>query len=75
MLALFAGQLLVPTVFTRFMFAIAFWAVAIDVLSSSAGSCRRCSWGCAHHARSARRRSGPYPTRPFAYAVTSCSRG
>jgi cation:H+ antiporter len=33
MLALFGGQLLVPTVFTRFMFAIAFWAVAIDVLS------------------------------------------
>jgi cation:H+ antiporter len=33
MLALFVGQLLVPTVFTRFMFAIAFWAVAIDVLS------------------------------------------
>jgi cation:H+ antiporter len=32
MLALFGGQLLVPTVFTRFMFAIAFWAVAIDVL-------------------------------------------
>jgi cation:H+ antiporter len=34
MLALFVGQLLVPTVFTRFMFAIAFWAVAIDVLAS-----------------------------------------
>jgi cation:H+ antiporter len=33
MLALFIGQLLVPTVFTRFMFAIAFWAVALDVLS------------------------------------------
>jgi cation:H+ antiporter len=32
MLALFAGQLLVPTVFTRLLFALAFWAVAIDVL-------------------------------------------
>jgi cation:H+ antiporter len=32
MLVLFAGQLLVPTVLTRVLFALAFWAVAIDVL-------------------------------------------
>lgn len=32
MLVLFAGQLLVPTLYTRFLFALAFWAVAIDVL-------------------------------------------
>jgi cation:H+ antiporter len=32
MLGLFAGQLLVPTVITRLLFAIAFWAIAIDVL-------------------------------------------
>jgi cation:H+ antiporter len=34
MLVLFAGQLLVPTVFTRLLFAVAFWAVGIDVLVS-----------------------------------------
>jgi cation:H+ antiporter len=32
MLALFAGQLLLPSVVTRTLFALAFWAVAIDVL-------------------------------------------
>jgi cation:H+ antiporter len=34
MLVLFAGQLLIPTVFTRFVFAVVFWAVALDVLLS-----------------------------------------
>jgi cation:H+ antiporter len=32
MLALFAGQLLLPSVFTRFVFAVVFWAIAVDVL-------------------------------------------
>ena len=32
MLALFAGQLLVPSALTRLLFAVAFWAVAFDVL-------------------------------------------
>lgn len=32
MLTLFLGQLLVPTVLTRMLFAIAFWAIAIDVM-------------------------------------------
>jgi cation:H+ antiporter len=35
MLMLFAGQLIVPTVFTRLWFGVAFWAVALDVLISS----------------------------------------
>ncbi len=34
MLALFAGQLLLPSVLTRLLFAIAFWAVALDVLTA-----------------------------------------
>jgi cation:H+ antiporter len=34
MLALFAGQLLLPSVVTRTLFAVAFWAVAIDVLTA-----------------------------------------
>ena len=34
MLALFAGQLLLPSVLTRLVFAVIFWAVAVDVLWS-----------------------------------------
>lgn len=34
MLTLFAGQLLVPSVFVRFVFAVVFWAIAIDLLLS-----------------------------------------
>jgi hypothetical protein len=32
MLALFTAQFLLPSVFTRFAFALIFWVVAIDVL-------------------------------------------
>jgi len=34
MLALFLGQLLVPATVTRLLFALAFWAIALDVLSA-----------------------------------------
>jgi cation:H+ antiporter len=34
MLAVFAGQLLLPTVVTRLFFAVVFWAVALDILLS-----------------------------------------
>jgi cation:H+ antiporter len=34
MLAVFAGQLLVPSVITRLFFAVLFWAVALDILWS-----------------------------------------
>jgi cation:H+ antiporter len=34
MLALFAGQLLLPSVVTRLVFSVMFWAVALDVLAA-----------------------------------------
>ena len=40
MLALFAGQLLVPSVFTRLVFAVVFWVVAVDVLIAERRSVR-----------------------------------
>jgi cation:H+ antiporter len=37
MLALFTGQFLLPSVFTRFAFAIVFWVVAMDILWAERG--------------------------------------
>jgi cation:H+ antiporter len=34
MLALFAGQLLLPSAFTRALFALVFWVIALDVLAA-----------------------------------------
>jgi cation:H+ antiporter len=58
MLVLFAAQLLVPTVFTRFAFAIAFWAVAIDVLLAERRDVRALFIGPRAATRSARRGRG-----------------
>jgi cation:H+ antiporter len=59
MLALFLGQLLVPTTYTRLLFALAFWAVAIDVfiadrrrLLAALPRARRAARGRARHDRS-----------------------
>ena len=72
MLVLFAGQLLIPTVFTRFVFAVVFWAVAIDVLvSERRAAAGRCSALRPRAAAPSAQRRGRSPTRPFAYAVTS----
>ena len=42
MLALFLAQFLLPSVFTRFLFAIVFWVVAIDVIVAERRTCRCC---------------------------------
>ena len=57
MLVLFAGQLLIPTVFTRFVFAVVFWAVAIDVLIAERREIRALLQRTARS--SAERTSGP----------------
>lgn len=59
MLVLFAGQLLIPTVFTRFVFAVVFWAVAIDVLVSERREIRALFTGPRAATPSGRRGRGP----------------
>jgi cation:H+ antiporter len=58
MLVLFAGQLLIPTVFTRFVFAVVFWAVAIDVLIAERRDIRALFSGPRAATRSGRRGRG-----------------
>jgi cation:H+ antiporter len=55
MLALFAGQLLIPAVFTRFVFAVVFWAIAIDVLIAERREIRALFTGPRAATRSGRR--------------------
>jgi cation:H+ antiporter len=55
MLVLFAGQLLIPAVFTRFVFAVVFWAIAIDVLIAERRDIRALFTGPRAAGRSARR--------------------
>jgi cation:H+ antiporter len=55
MLVLFAGQLLIPTVFTRFVFAVVFWAIAIDVLIAERRDIRALFTGPRAARRSGRR--------------------
>jgi hypothetical protein len=55
MLALFSAQLLVATVFTRFVLAVVFWAVAIDVLVAERREVRALFIGARAAAQCARR--------------------
>jgi len=59
MLALFAAQFLLPGVLTRLLFAIAFWAVALDVLIAERGRVAPLVGALRQPGRTARRSAAP----------------
>ena len=82
MLGLFSAQFLLPAVITRLALALAFLAIAVDVLVHERRSRARAVRCAVPRPKDAGPRGGartrdrgPKPTRPFAYTVTSCSLG
>jgi cation:H+ antiporter len=78
MLALFLGQLLVPATVTRLLFALAFWAIALDLLAAERqqlpGLLRALRPAAAPAAGPARSRSGPARRRSRAAVAGTRSR-
>jgi cation:H+ antiporter len=75
MLGLFLGQLLVPSALTRLLFALAFWAVAVDVLMAERPALRALFAELLGRGPSAHRaRSRPAPPRTPSPAAAGESR-